>query len=75
MIQLTQGMMSKGYAAAPARTAALRILDGTVQRQAMTMSYNDCFLLIGLSVLIVSPGVLLMRSSRKNASAAAAEAH
>src|SRR5580700_1706416 len=77
MLQLTHAMISKGYAAAPARAAALRIMDGTVQMQAMTMSFNDCFLLIGLSVLLVSPGVLLMRRAKRQGggAAAAADAH
>jgi DHA2 family multidrug resistance protein len=76
MLQLTHAMMSKGYAAATARSAALRVLDGSVQMQAMTMSFNDCFLLIGLSVLLVSPGVLLMhRAKRQGGSAPPADAH
>jgi DHA2 family multidrug resistance protein len=76
MFQLTHAMMSKGYAAGTARTAALKIMDGSVHMQALTMSYNDCFLLIGLSVLLVSPGVFLMHSAKsQGASAAAAGAH
>jgi DHA2 family multidrug resistance protein len=77
MLMLTHAMISKGYAAAPARAAALQIMDGTVQMQAMTMSFNDCFLLIGLSVLLVSPGVLLMHRAKRQGggAAAAAEAH
>ena len=65
------GMMSKGYAAVPARQAAYAIMDFTVQRQAMTMAFNDCFLLIGLSVLLVSPGVLMLRSAGKRPTAPA----
>ncbi len=69
--QTTMGMMSKGYAAVPARQAAYAIMDFTVQRQAMTMAFNDCFLLIGLSVLLVSPGVLMLRSAGKRPTAPA----
>jgi len=63
MYELTMGMQAKGLPPGQAHLAALKIMDFTVQKQAMTMSFNDCFLLIGLSVLIVSPGVFLLRSA------------
>jgi MFS transporter, DHA2 family, multidrug resistance protein len=77
MYQLTHAMMAKGLATEPARMAALKIMDGTVTRQAMTMAFNDCFLLIGASVVLVSPGVFLLGRSKRAAGGggAPADAH
>ncbi len=70
---ITQGLAAKGYDLPTAKQAALAIIHNLIMQQAMTMSYNDAFLLIGLSVILVSPMVLLLRSSKKAAAAAAAE--
>jgi DHA2 family multidrug resistance protein len=73
---LTQVFLSHGYGLPQAKQAALAMIDGIVVRQSMTMSYNDGFLLIGLSVVVVAPAVLLLRSQKKSqAAAAAAEMH
>ncbi|HZP84826.1 MAG TPA: DHA2 family efflux MFS transporter permease subunit [Chthonomonadaceae bacterium] len=70
MQMLTAGLTAKGYEMAAAKQAALAIIAGTVQKQALTMAYNDAFLLIGLSVVLVSPAVLLLRSRKKAAAGA-----
>ncbi len=62
--ELTLALASKGYSLAAAKQAALAIIDRTVQLQAMTMSYNDAFLLIGLTVVLVSPAVFLLRTPK-----------
>lgn len=64
---LTQALVSRGYDLAGAQHAALAIIDGTVQQQAMVMAYNNGFLLIGLSCVIVSPALLLLRPRKKPA--------
>jgi hypothetical protein len=43
--------------------------------QAMTMSFSNAFLRIGISMVIVSPALFLLRGSKKAASAGAEMAH
>jgi len=58
---LTGALMGHGLSAADAPPAALRLLEGGLMRQAMTMSYNDAFLLMLIVNLITLPAVLLLR--------------
>lgn len=43
---------------------AMRILAGEVQRQAMVMSYADCFWIMGLGTLFAFPAVLALKNTR-----------
>jgi DHA2 family multidrug resistance protein len=61
---LTAAFTTKGFDPVHARQAALAMIDRVVQGQAMTMSYNDAFQLIGLTVVLVAPAVFLLRGSR-----------
>ena len=63
-----------GYSASSAQAAALRLLDHTVQAQAVTMAYNNAFILLGLTFVVALPAVLLLRKPKRGA-APAAEAH
>ena len=63
-----------GYTAEAAQAAALRVLDHLVQAQAMTMAYNNAFILLGLTFLLALPAVLLLRRPKRGG-AAPAEAH
>jgi DHA2 family multidrug resistance protein len=72
---LQQALVQRGYDAIQAHQAALSIIQRTAQMQAQVMSYNDAFLFIGLTVAIVSPCVLLLRSNKAIASAEAEMAH
>ena len=67
-------LMAGGYSASSAQTAALGLLDRTVQAQAVTMAYNNAFILLGLTFLLALPAVLLLRKPRRGAPAPA-EAH
>jgi len=58
---LTAGMIAKGSSAIVAQQRALGLLDGQVMRQATMLAYNDCWLFIALSFLIVVPAVFLLR--------------
>lgn len=69
------GLIARGYDAVAASQAALSIIAATVRRQALTMSYNDAFLVIGVSVVLVSPLVFLLRSKRAAVPSAAADMH
>ena len=67
-------LLGDGYSAGSAHTAALGILDRTVQAQASVMAYNNAFILLGITFLIAMPAVLLLRRPRRGA-APPAEAH
>jgi DHA2 family multidrug resistance protein len=71
----TSLFLQKGYGAIAANQAAMKLIAGLIQREATTMSYNDAFLLIGLSVAFVSPAVLLLRPKKSGGAAGADMAH
>ncbi len=53
-----------GISIADAQAGALRLINGRVTAQAATMSYNDAFLLLGLSFVVAVPAVLLLRKPK-----------
>lgn len=57
-------LLAHGYSPDAARHGALAILDQQVTRQAAMLSYNDAWLLLLLTFLIVSPAILLLRRPR-----------
>ncbi|MGI4789063.1 MAG: DHA2 family efflux MFS transporter permease subunit [Janthinobacterium lividum] len=61
----TATLISNGSSATDAHMGALKLLDGTVMAQAATMSYNDAFLLLGLTFLFAAPAVFLLRKPKK----------
>jgi DHA2 family multidrug resistance protein len=67
---LQQALTARGYDALNAHHAALAIIERTVQTQAAVMSFNDAFLFIGLTMVIASPCVLLLRPSSRKVAAA-----
>jgi DHA2 family multidrug resistance protein len=71
---LTAGMISKGTPAAEAQHRAMALLDGQLMRQAAMLAYNDCWLFILLSFLVVIPAVFLLRK-RRGAPGAPVDAH
>ncbi len=69
---LTAAFMSRGYSPEAARGVAVGFLNQTVQAQAQTMSYNNAFILLGLTFLMALPAVFIMRRARPSASTAGA---
>jgi len=67
-------LVAGGYSPAAAQAAALHLLDRAVQAQAMTMAYNNAFILLGLTFLLALPAVLLLRRPKRG-SGPTAEAH
>ena len=63
----TANFVSHGYGLAAAQAGALHSLDGRVMAQALTMSYNDAFLLLGITFVLATPAVFLLRKPRKAA--------
>jgi MFS transporter, DHA2 family, multidrug resistance protein len=71
---LTGGMIARGTPAVEAQHRAMALLDGQVMRQAAMLAYNDCWLFILLSFLVVIPAVFLLRK-RRGAPGAPIDAH
>jgi DHA2 family multidrug resistance protein len=60
----TSAMMARtGADVQTARAMALRMLDGTLMRQAAVLSYNRVFILVSLLFVIALPLVFLLKSS------------
>jgi len=71
---LTAFMQSHGHPGASAREAALAAINGSVMKQAMTMSYDSAFDLILLAFVCTTPLILILRKP-KGKPAMAADAH
>jgi DHA2 family multidrug resistance protein len=67
------GLMARGYTAIQAKQGALAILDQMVMRQASMLSYNDAWLLILATFVVIAPAILIIRRPRGHG--APAEAH
>jgi DHA2 family multidrug resistance protein len=72
---LTANLVAHGIPAASAPQGALRVLDGQVMRQAAMLSYNDAWLVLLVTFLVVSPAILLLRKPRVRTDGPAIEAH
>ncbi|HEY3329463.1 MAG TPA: DHA2 family efflux MFS transporter permease subunit [Capsulimonadaceae bacterium] len=58
---LTHMFTRHGYSVTSATDAAHGMINNAVNVQAATLAYDDAFLLLGLSMLIASPSVLLLK--------------
>jgi DHA2 family multidrug resistance protein len=58
---LTAGMLARGFDLAEAQQRAYALLEGQVRRQAAMLAYNDSWMLILGSFLVVIPAVFLLR--------------
>jgi DHA2 family multidrug resistance protein len=58
---LEAGLRSRGVLPGNAHQAALKALDGQVTQQAAMLSYNDAWLLLLESFLVVAPAVFLLK--------------
>ncbi len=68
---LKQSFMAKGMSADQALKSGYQILDFTVAKQAIVLSYMDVFLYLGLMFLICIPFVLWTRSGKNKIDASA----
>ncbi|HTR77172.1 MAG TPA: DHA2 family efflux MFS transporter permease subunit, partial [Gemmatimonadaceae bacterium] len=64
---MTSALMAQGYPAIPAHTASYALIDGTVMRQATMLSYNDCWMMILASFVVVAPAVLILHKPKGHA--------
>ena len=60
----SQAMQAHGASAAGATQQAYALLQGTVQRQAVMLSYIDCFWFLGVAIMLMIPAVFLMKKSK-----------
>lgn len=72
--QLTANLVAHGYGPDAARRGALALLDQQVMRQASMLSYNDAWMLLLVSFIVVSPAIFFLRNPR-GASRAPVDAH
>jgi DHA2 family multidrug resistance protein len=66
-------MIGQGYPATVAQQLSMKIMDLTVTKQATMLSYNDAWMLILLSFVLVAPAVLILK--RPKGHGAAVDAH
>lgn len=71
--QIAQGLMSRGIESVDAQRRAIGLLDLTVRREAYLMAFNDCFLIVGIS--LAAGALLLLFMSRPGHGAGAGAAH
>jgi len=60
----TRAMQSHGASAADATHEAFALVQGAVQRQAVMLSYIDCFWFLGVAILCMIPAVFLIKKSK-----------
>jgi DHA2 family multidrug resistance protein len=60
----TKAMQAHGASAAEASQQAYALVQGTVQRQAVMLSYIDCFWFLGVAILCMIPAVFLIKKSK-----------
>jgi len=65
--ELVAGFLAHGVPLATAKQAALKLLDGQVNRQAAMLSYNDAWFLVLATFVVVSPAILLLRRPQRPA--------
>jgi DHA2 family multidrug resistance protein len=65
LYSLQQGITSRGINPFTAKQGALKLLDGSVTRQAAVLSYMDVFLYLGVMFLICIPIVLVVKGKKK----------
>ena len=66
-------LMAHGYSASSAMQAAYRIVDQMLMRQAMSLAYDDAFMMILIAFCCVIPSVFILQKPKK--AAAPAESH
>ena len=59
-------MISNGVDAVSAHAEAVALLSDMVLKQAMVLSYYDCFIVIGMCFLVSLPLVMVFHKSKLN---------
>jgi DHA2 family multidrug resistance protein len=66
-------LVARGFPTSVAQQASMKIIDLTVAKQSMMLSYNDAWMLILLSFVLVAPAVLILK--KPSGHGPAADAH
>jgi len=66
---LVAGLQAKGMSLLEAQRRAMALIEGTVMKQAAMLAYNDAWMFILLSFLLVIPAVFLLRKAKGTAGA------
>jgi DHA2 family multidrug resistance protein len=66
--------ISQGIDATTAKLRAIAQLSGLIEKNALVMTYSDCFWLLGVLILATTPVVLLLRRPKQSAATAAPDA-
>ena len=74
LAHITQGLVAAGMDAASARSAALRMLEGTVDRQASVIAFDKTFFITGVMMLALLPLAVFLRDRTRDAGAGQAGA-
>lgn len=61
---IVQGLMAHGVPAGSAQQTSLAAIEAIVMRQASMLAYNDCWILILLSFVVVAPAILFLRKPK-----------
>ena len=62
---MTSGFITDGFSPSQAHAAAIGSVEHIIQAQALTMSYDDAFVLISVIFLIATPAALLFVRTKK----------
>jgi len=60
----THAMQGHGLSMPDATQRAYALIQGTVQRQAVMLSYIDCFWFLGVAIMLMIPAVFLIKKSK-----------
>jgi DHA2 family multidrug resistance protein len=66
-------LLAHGYPSVVAQQASMKVLDLAVTKQSMMLSYNDAWMVILISFVIVAPAILILK--KPSAHGAQADAH
>lgn len=75
MMGIKQSFLMKGYSLQEAETLANKSLEGIIFKQQALLSYVQGFYVVGISILLIIPVVLLIRYKKPSGGAKVVDAH
>jgi DHA2 family multidrug resistance protein len=67
--EVAAGLMAHGYTAIQAQEGSLAVINQLVMQQASMLSYNDAWMFILVTFVLVSPAILILRKPAGHATA------
>jgi MFS transporter, DHA2 family, multidrug resistance protein len=65
--QVMAGLMAHGYSAIEAHQGSLAVINQLIMQQASMLSYNDAWMFILVTFVLVSPAILILRKPQGHA--------